>query len=278
MEKKYLIIHLPVIHKGCLDFFDKIRNDISGVYIIDEKFIEELSEFKPDIASLPATAAKNFLEKLGFNNILILTKENINELDGKNIILLQDEVSRNLYEKYLKGFNVEWESVFLRWDRSKILAKQNLEDIPTSTESFDIEMMKEAAKESEKSGDWWRRIGAVLVNDKKVIQRGNNKDLPSDYTPYQVGNARDFFNAGERQDISNTIHGEQNIIAQAAKEGISTKGCSIYVTTFPCPVCAKLIACSGIKNVYFGEGGSNFDAKKVLEAAEIKIMYVPLET
>lgn len=278
MNKKCLIIHIPVIHKGYLDFFKKMQDKVSAVYIIDEKFLKELSEFKPDIASIDAKTIRNLLSSIGFDNITVLYKDKIKELKNKDIIFVQDEISRNLYDKYFNKNKVEWQSVFLRWDRSKILAKQNLEDIPTSKEFFDIEMMKEASKESEKSGEWWRRIGAVLVKNKKIILRGNNKDLPSDHTPYQVGEARDFFKPGERQDIANTIHGEQNIIAQAAKEGISTKGTAIYVTTFPCPVCAKLIACSGIKNLYFGEGGSNFDARKVLESAGVKITYVPLAT
>lgn len=272
-----MIIYIPVIHKGYLDFLNKIRGEVSSVFILDEKLVEELSEFKPDIAAISSAEAKNLLEKMGFSNVSVFNKARIIELEAKVLILVSDEISRKLYDKYFQGFSVEWQSVFLRWDRSKVLAKQNLDDIPTSNDSFNIEMMKEALKESEKSGDWWRQIGAVLVRDGKIILRGNNKDLPSDHTPYQVGEVRDFFVAGERQDLANTIHGEQNIVSQAAKEGISTKGADMYVTTFPCPVCAKLIACSGIKNLYFGEGGSNFDAKKVLDSAGVKIVYVPVQ-
>lgn len=277
MEKKCLIIYIPVIHKGYLDFFKRIRDRISIIYIINEELLQNLSEFKPDIAAIDANTTKNLLEKIGFDNILILSKDKIKELKNKELILVQDEISRNLYDKYLKKEKIEWQSVFLRWDKGKVLAKQNLEDIPVSKEHFDIEMMKEACRESEKSSEWWRHIGAVLVKNKKILIKSNNKDLPSDHTPYQVGEVRDLFVPGERQDLANTIHAEQSIIAQAAKSTISTEGTSVYVTTFPCPVCAKLIACSGIKALYFGEGGSNFDAKKVLESAGVKIFYVPLE-
>ncbi|OGZ27843.1 MAG: hypothetical protein A2365_03980 [Candidatus Nealsonbacteria bacterium RIFOXYB1_FULL_40_15] len=135
-------------------------------------------------------------------------------------------------------------------------------------------MMQEATEESKKSSEWWRRIGAVLVKDGKTLIRRYNKDIPSDHTPYQLGEPRDFFKPGERHDIASTIHAEQGIVAEAAKSGISLEGSSIYVTTFPCPVCAKIIACSGIKRVYFAEGGSNFDAKKVLESAGLKIIHV----
>jgi len=275
MNKKNLILYIPVIHKGYLDFFKQIRDRISIIYIIDEELLQEFSEIKPDIAAIDTNTVKNLLNKIGFDNISILSRNKIKELKDKELILVQDEISRNLYDKYLKKEKVEWQSVFLRWDKDKILSEQPLKDISISEDSFDIEMMKEAYKESEKSSEWWRRIGALLVKNKKILVKGNNKDFPSDHTPYQVGEVRDFFTPGERQDLANTIHAEQKIIAQAAKEGISAKGASLYVTTFPCPVCAKLIACSGIEILYFGEGGSNFDAKKVLESVGVKIIYVP---
>ena len=277
MGKKCLIIYIPVIHKGYLDFFQKIQNRVSALYVIDENFLGELSDFKPDIAAIPATITKDLLQKMGFGNIVILSKDKVMELKYKEIMLVKDEISRNLHRKYLNSANIEWQSVFLRWDKEKVLVEQSLNDIPVSSKVFDITMMKEAYKESEKSSEWWRRIGSVLVKNKKVVLRGNNKDLPSDHTPYQVGEARDLFMPGERQDIANTIHAEQYIISQAAKEGIFTKGLSLYVTTFPCPVCAKLIACSGIQHLYFGEGGSNFDARKVLESVGVTIVYVPIK-
>lgn len=277
MANKILILHIPVIHKGFLDFFERIKNKVSKIFIIDDDFQKELSEIKPDIASLDAKIVKYLLERIGFENIYILSKDNLSELKGKEIILIQDEISRNLAGKYLKGENIEWESVFLRWDKEKVLIQEPLQDIPASKDGFDISMIREAQKEAQKTGDWWRQIGAVLVKDKEILIRGYNRDLPSDHTPYQVGEVRDFFKAGERHELASTIHAEESIIAQAAKEGVSLKGTSLYVTTFPCPVCAKLIACSGIKNLYFAEGGSNFDAKKVLESAGINIYQVPQE-
>ena len=274
MKKKNLILHISVIHKGYLDFFKKNLNKISNIYIIDEKLQKELLEIKPDIASLDVDTVRDLLDKIGFKNILVLSKNNFKKLGDREIILIQDEISRNLAQKYLRGKKIEWQSVFLRWDKEFVLTQKPLKDIISSKNSFDIKTMKEAYRESERSSDWWRQIGAVLVKNKKIILWGNNKDLPSDHTPYQVGEVRDFFKAGERHDLASTIHAEENIVAQAAKKGISLKGTSLYVTTFPCPVCAKLIALSGIKNIYFAEGGSNFDARKVLEAVGIKITRV----
>ncbi len=46
-------------------------------------------------------------------------------------------------------------------------------------------------------------------------------------------------------------HAEFNAIANAARNGISTDGCSIYVTAPPCLMCAKLIHHAGIKSVIY---------------------------
>lgn len=274
MLEKILILHIPVIHKGYLDFFKRIEGETSNIYLIDEELQEELSEIKPDIASIDSKIVKELLNKIGFENILIFSKSNIEEIRGKEIVLIQNEISRNLYEKYLKGEKVEWESVFLRWDKNQVLAELPTEDIPISKEPSDTDKMKEAYKEAEKSSDWWRQIGAVLVKNRKIIARSYNQGVPNDNTPYQLGSIRDLFKAGEKQDFSPTIHAEQKLISEAAKNGIQLQGTTLYLTHFPCSVCAKLIAYSGIKNLYFSEGASNLDGKKILELVGVKITRV----
>lgn len=276
MPKKNLTFHIPVIHKGYLDFLKKKLGKISKIYIIDESLQKELSDMKPDIASLSPETARDLLKKLKFENVSILSKNNIKELKSEGTILIQDEISRNLAEKYLKKENIEieWESVFLRWDKEKVLAELPLDDIAQSNDSFDINIMKEAYEEAKKSGDWWRQIGAVLLKGKKIIARSYNQGAPTDNAPYQTGSIRDFFKAGEKQDLSPTIHAEQKIISEAAKNGIRIKDTSLYLTHFPCSLCSKLIAWSGIKKLYFSEGASNLDGKKILKSAGIEIFHI----
>jgi dCMP deaminase len=45
-------------------------------------------------------------------------------------------------------------------------------------------------------------------------------------------------------------HAERNAIYNAARMGISLKGCSIYITGHPCADCAKAIIQSGIISVF----------------------------
>jgi dCMP deaminase len=273
MPKKILILYIPVIHKGFLDLLERLN--IFDIYLIGEDFLKELSKVKPDIAAIPSEKAKELLEKLGIENISILSADNISEIKGKDIVLVQDELSRSLYDKYLRGEKVSFESVFLRWDKEKILADIPADIVKKSEDAFDAEMMREAYKEAEKSSDWWRQIGAVLVSDKKIIARSYNQGVPNDNSPYQVGSERDFFKAGERQEMSPTIHAEQKLIAEAAKNGIKTEGTVMYLTHFPCPLCSKIISWAGIKKIYFTEGASNLNGKRTMESAGVEIIHIP---
>jgi dCMP deaminase len=274
-RKNILIIYVPVIHKGFLDFLKKVKKNISKIYLINKSLEKELSEVNPDIASIGVKTIKNLLEKLDFQQVSILSKKNLKQVKGSKIILIQNEISRNLEKKYLKGEKIEWESVFLRWEKNLILTEIPINKINKSKNFFDLKMMNEAYKEAKKSGDWWRPIGAVLVKNRKIIASSYNQGVPTDNYPYQVGSIRDFFKAGERQELSPTIHAEQKIISEAAKQGIKIKGSSLYVTHFPCSVCAKLIAYSGIKKVYFSEGASNLEGQKTLELSNVEIIYIP---
>ena len=49
------------------------------------------------------------------------------------------------------------------------------------------------------------------------------------------------------------VHAEMEALSCCARNGVSTKGCSMFVTTFPCHNCAKHIVAMGIKNVYYIE-------------------------
>ena len=61
------------------------------------------------------------------------------------------------------------------------------------------------------------------------------------------GDPRSNFDAGKNIELSKFIHAEASLIAQAAKQGAKLEGASIYVTTFPCPVCARLVATAGLR-------------------------------
>ena len=92
--------------------------------------------------------------------------------------------------------------------------------------------------------------------------------------PYVNGDPRNNFHKGDHIEISTAIHAEAQMIAEAARKGVSLEGADMYVTVFPCPPCAKLIAFSGIKNLYCGGGYGVLDGEAVLKSKDVKIFFV----
>jgi dCMP deaminase len=62
-------------------------------------------------------------------------------------------------------------------------------------------------------------------------------------------------------------HAEQNIVAFAAREGISTRGCTIYVTHHPCSACARSIIHAGMACVVIGDGVTSMPPEEFEAAA-----------
>lgn len=49
------------------------------------------------------------------------------------------------------------------------------------------------------------------------------------------------------------VHGEMSAITDAASRGVSVKGCTLFVTAFPCHECARHIVAAGIERVVYIE-------------------------
>ena len=95
-----------------------------------------------------------------------------------------------------------------------------------------------------------KRVGAVIVKDGRILSTGYN-GTPPGYT-----NCCDYWDnkyTKEHHEWSKTyeIHAEMNSIIWAAREGISIKGATIYVTLEPCNDCSKNIIASGIKRIVY---------------------------
>jgi dCMP deaminase len=69
-----------------------------------------------------------------------------------------------------------------------------------------------------------------------------------------------------------TIHAETNAIIQAALHGVSTKGCTCYVTHFPCINCTKALINAGTTRlVYSVAYRIDENAFEFLKRAEMEI-------
>lgn len=94
--------------------------------------------------------------------------------------------------------------------------------------------MREAIRQAKKAAAMGEMpVGAVIVQDGKIISRGYNK----------------------RETKKNALlHAELTAIDKACRKlgGWRLPGCELYVTLEPCPMCAGAILNSRIENVYYG--------------------------
>ena len=93
-------------------------------------------------------------------------------------------------------------------------------------------------------------VGAVLVNDTRIISIGYNGP------PAGTHNCdEEFGEAGCPRDskgsCSLALHAEQNAILYATKNGSKVEGSTLYVTLSPCIACARVIYSMKIKKVFF---------------------------
>lgn len=62
-------------------------------------------------------------------------------------------------------------------------------------------------------------------------------------------------------------HAEANLAAFAAREGIRTAGCTVYVTHMPCAACARTLIQAGVVNVVVGPGTTSMPVEEFDAAA-----------
>lgn len=278
-EKKVLIALVPVIHIKYLELFKKYPDYL---YILDNSILEKWNRFenlKRDLRTIDQKTMLDFIKKSGVaKKAELLTLSNLKDLSNENIhIVMPDEdVSHWFSEEFLAGKKVDFENVFLRWN--KPVSIQELEvasDRIVTQEKAHQELIGKASELKEKSANWWRQIGALVTDAKgSIILSAFNRHVPTQENMAAFGDLRMCFDAGEYHHLSNSIHAEASLIGKAAKDGISLSNTNLYVTTFPCPTCAKLLAEAGIKKVYYENGYSLSDAEDILKNAGVEIILV----
>lgn len=92
-----------------------------------------------------------------------------------------------------------------------------------------------------------KHVGAVLVVDRTILSTGYNGSIRG------LPHCDDVGHMMEDGHCIATVHAEVNAIAQAAKNGVSIDGATLYTTASPCWPCFKMIANAGIKRIVYGE-------------------------
>lgn len=138
--------------------------------------------------------------------------------------------------------------------------------------SWDEYFMGIALLSAKRSKDPSTQVGACIVDeDNKVVSIGYNG------MPRQLDETKLTWEKGEglNSKYLYVCHAEFNAILNI-RNGSSLKGCTLYVTLFPCNECAKAIIQTGIKKIIYlsdkyADSVSTLASKKMFELAGVKV-------
>lgn len=118
-----------------------------------------------------------------------------------------------------------------------------------------------------------RKVGAILVKDKRIIATGYNGGPTGLAHCLEIGCLREQLGipSGQQHELCRGVHAEQNAIIQAARYGVHTDGSVLYCTTQPCVQCTKMLLNAGVKEIVFREGYPDGLALQLLEESKIKV-------
>jgi len=272
-----VVAYVPVLHEGYRAFFER-HKDARSLFIFGPEVIAGFSVLAKEIRQLdPVLMAEAIRSLRIFERVEVLDKKSIEKLatERTSLIMPDEDVTKALVETHFKDNQVTFDSVFLRWDKHNSLKeKPVVPEERISREEFDRRIMEILGKEAAKSSDIWRHVGAAITKEGKVLMQAHNHHVPSEHMPYVNGDPRNNFSKGDHIEMSTALHAEAGLIAEAARQGTSLEGGSMYVTVFPCPPCAKLVAYSGIKTLYCAGGYGVLDGEDILKSQGVKIIFV----
>ena len=125
-----------------------------------------------------------------------------------------------------------------------------------------------------------RRLGCVFARGHNSVATGFNAQHPGADSCAEVGCLRDArgIESGTRLEVCRAIHAEQMAITNAANEGSSLKGCTMYCNAEPCLNCAKELTNIELEAVVILEGGySNTEGLDLVMSAGIPVRTVKRE-
>jgi len=280
---KALIAYIPVWHTGYQQLFESVIDKVEKILLIDSNWAQTLSPdldyLRKEIRAFSTPSAQQLLIGLYPDlAVEVLNGTTVSSDSSKQIVSIvapDEDVSRFVVEKFYPTIPVEYSPIFLRWDRAKATEEKPIvPNTSVTVNELTNQMFTEAYWAAEQSSDWWRHVGAVLTKDGVILFSAANRHKPTDQTPYIVGDVRQLFHQSEYMNYSTAEHAECAVIAEAAQRGVSTNNASLYVTTFPCPYCARLIAHAGIAKLYFAEGYASLDGEELLKQAGVEIIQV----
>ena len=118
------------------------------------------------------------------------------------------------------------------------------------------------------------QVGAAIIDE-------NHRVVSVGYNGFPTGVSDDEFPWSREGDVLTSkyafvVHAELNAILNSQR---SVRGCTIYVSLFPCNECAKAIIQSGIKKIVYESDkyngvDTNIASKRMLKAAGVELVRI----
>ncbi|RPD81889.1 hypothetical protein L226DRAFT_564537 [Lentinus tigrinus ALCF2SS1-7] len=140
----------------------------------------------------------------------------------------------------------------------------NLLDQERLRPGWDTYFMELAALASQRSNCMKRRVGAILVRNKRVVSTGYN-GTPRGLTNCNEGGCTRCNSASETPDECLCLHAEENALLEAGRERVGD-GSVLYCNTCPCLKCTIKIIQTGVKEVVYNLSYKVDDASAALFA------------
>lgn len=278
-----VVLFLPVIHAGYESFLRSwAERGASELLILGRSITDAYPELRKDIRALEPRRAVAYL-----NAVADLPLARVIEADGLRsslpsaaaslLVFPDEEISRRTVENFglASIAEVQYDATFLRWDRKwSQQGRQPGFDGCASSGDTETALGLLALSVGHRSSDWWRQVGAVAVLDGELVGEAHNEHLPHPYSPYMNGDPRNAFSRGVRTELSTALHAEASLISKCARIGQRLGGADLFVSTFPCPSCARLVAQAGFRRCFYSGGYSMLEGEEVLRAAGVELIYI----
>jgi dCMP deaminase len=283
-----VVAYVPVLHEGYRRFFER-HAEGARLFVVGAELYVERRALAKDIRALSAELVASAVASWEvYAEVAVLDEDGARALaeTGPRVTMPAEDVSYGLAERFFERCEVRFDTVFLRWDRTRtaqllrpqpqrtVAAGEVIADGLLPTREAFAELAHAAEAAAGESVDWWRRVGAAIRVSGGEVRACANVHNPHRLSAYAAGDPRANLHKGVGLELSTATHAEARLIAEAARDGLATRGAVLYVTDFPCPPCAKLIAAAGIARLYFRDGYAVLDGQDVLEAAGVEIVRV----
>lgn len=148
-------------------------------------------------------------------------------------------------------------------------------DIPETSSEEDVNFMTQAENLISESNCWWKANACVFVRDSKaVVSAVSSNPWCTNCKALPINQSEINLRQGERLDFCDAVHAERLAIAKASRTGISLKGSKIYVTSFPCEECSKVLIPAGVETVVFRKDSYGLKDAELLTKNGVNLLRV----